>query len=99
MKEFVYFSGLGTVREVANNFGGETIWLRHNEIAELFGKDRPVVTRHINNILKDDEVEEKSNVQKMHIASSDKPVAFYSLDIILAVRYRTNSSKAIKFRK
>ena len=77
----------------------ESIWLRQNEIAALFGKDRTVITRHINNILKDNEVDEKSNVQKMHIANSDKPVKFYSLDIILAVGYRTNSSKAIKFRQ
>ncbi|MDP2894772.1 MAG: RhuM family protein, partial [Sulfurimonas sp.] len=39
------------------------------------------------------------NMQKMHIANSDKPVNFYSLDIVLAVGYRTNSSKAIKFRQ
>ena len=77
----------------------ETIWLRQNQIAEIFNKDRTVVTRHINNILKDKEVDEKSNVQKMHIANSDKPVKFYSLDIVLAVGYRTNSAKAIKFRQ
>ncbi len=71
----------------------ESIWLRQNEIAKLFGKDRTVITRHINNILKD------NNVQKTHIANSDKPVKFYSLDIILAVGYRTNSAKAIKFRQ
>ena len=85
--------------ELKIDFDGETIWLRQNEIAEVFGKDRTVVTRHINNILKDEEVDKKSNVQKMHIANSDKPVSFYSLDIILAVGYRTNSSKAIKFRQ
>ncbi len=62
-------------------------------------EDRTVITRHINNILKDSEVDEKSNVQKMHIANSDKPVKFYSLDIILAVGYRTNSAKAIKFHQ
>jgi len=85
--------------ELKIKFDGDTIWLKQNEIAELFDKDRTVVTRHINNILKDKEVDEKSNVQKMHIAKSDKPVSFYSLDIILAVGYRTNSSKAIKFRQ
>lgn len=71
---------------------GDTIWLRQNQIAEIFEKERTVVTRHINNILKDKEVDEKSNVQKIHIANSDKPVKFYSLDIVLAVGYRTNSS-------
>ena len=73
----------------------ETIWASQKDIAEVFGIDRTVVTKHINNIFKDDEIDEKSNVQKMHIANSDKPVKFYNLDIILAVGYRTNSSKAI----
>ena len=77
----------------------ESIWLRQSDIAKIFGKERSVITRHINNILKDKEVDEKSIVQKMHIANSDKPVKFYSLDIVLAVGYRTNSAKAIKFRR
>ena len=85
--------------ELKVGFDGETVWLKQNEIAQLFEKDRTVITRHINNILKDKEVDEKSNVQKMHIANSDKPVKFYSLDIVLAVGYRTNSAKAIKFRQ
>ncbi len=85
--------------ELNSRFDGENVWLRQDEIAKLFGKNRTVITRHINNILKDKEVDEKSNVQKMHFANSDKPVKLYSLDIILAVGYRTNSSKAIKFRK
>ena len=76
-----------------------TIWLKQDEIAQLFDKDRTVITKHINNILKDEEVDKKSNVQKMHIANSDKPVKIYSLDIVLAVGYRTNSAKAIKFRQ
>ena len=85
--------------ELNIEFNDGTVWLRQNEIAELFDKDRTVVTRHINNILRDEEVDRESNVQKMHIANSDKPVSFYSLDIVLAVGYRTNSSKAIKFRQ
>jgi len=77
----------------------DTIWLRQSEIAKLFEKERSVITRHINKIFQDEEVDEKSNVQKMHIANSDKPVKFYSLDVVLAVGYRTNSKKAIEFRK
>lgn len=78
---------------------GETIWLRQDEIALIFNIDRTGVTRHINKILKDKEIEEKSNVQKMHFANSDKLVKLYSLDIILAVGYRVNSLKATKFRQ
>ena len=85
--------------ELNVSINDKTLWLRQNEISKLFEKDRTVITRHINNILKDNEVDEKSNVQKMHFANSDKPVNLYSLDIILAVGYRTNSAKAIKFRQ
>ena len=60
--------------ELKVSLSNETVWLRQNEIALLFEKDRSVITRHINKILKDKEVEAKSNVQKMHIANSDKPV-------------------------
>ena len=77
----------------------ETIWLTQAQLSDIFEKDQRVISRHINNIFKDNEVYEKSNMQKMHIANSDKPVSFYSLDIVLAVGYRTNSSKAIKFRQ
>lgn len=78
---------------------GESVWATQKQIAELFGIDRTVVTKHINNILKDREVTPESNVQKMHIANSDKPVTLYGLDIILSVGYRTNSSSAIRFRQ
>ncbi len=85
--------------EVEVRFEKETVWLRQDEIARLYGKERSVITKHINNIFRDKEVDKKSNVQKLHIAGSDKPVAFYSLDVILAVGYRTNSARAIHFRK
>ena len=85
--------------ELEVNFDGESVWLSQKQIVEIFEKDQSVISRHINNIFKDKEVEEKSNMQKMHIANSDKPVKYYSLDIVLAVGYRTNSKKAICFRK
>ena len=85
--------------EIRVHFKDETIWLRQNEIADLFGKDRSIITKHVNNIFRDKEMDKKSNVHFLHIAKSDKPVAFYSLDVILAVGYRTNSSRAIHFRQ
>ncbi len=77
----------------------DTVLARQEQITELFDIDRTVATRHINNIFKSGEIDEKSNVQKMHIANSDKPVKFYNLDVIIAVGYRTNSANAIKFRQ
>jgi prophage maintenance system killer protein len=79
-------------------FEKETVWLRQNEIAILFEKERSVITKHINKILLDKEVDKKGNVHFLHIANSDKPVEFYSLDVILAVGYRVNSKKATQFR-
>ncbi|HOC96547.1 MAG TPA: RhuM family protein [bacterium] len=81
------------------NFDKETVWLTQEQISTLFGVDRTVVTRHINNIFKDGEIGERSNVQKMHIANSDRPVKLYNLDVILAVGYRVNAKKGIEFRK
>lgn len=76
---------------------GETVWLKQDEIAKLYGRDRSVITKHINKIFSDNEVDKKSNVHFLHIANSDRPVRFYNLDVILAVGYRTNSSRAIHF--
>jgi death-on-curing family protein len=84
--------------EFRGDFDRDTVWGTQQQIAEVFNIDRTVVTKHINKVLKDKEIDGKSNVQKMHIANSDKPVKLYSLDVILAVGYRTNSSKAIAFR-
>ena len=57
-------------------FENESMWLRQNQIAKLFGKDRTVITKHINKIFRDKEVDKKSNVHFLHIANSDKPVTF-----------------------
>src|SRR3989344_4269964 len=85
--------------ELKVHFKNGSVWLKQNEIAALFNKERSVITKHINKIFADKEIDEKSNVQKMHIPNSDKPAEFYSLDVILAVGYRANSSRAIHFRK
>jgi len=85
--------------ELKVRFKDETVWLRQNEIADLFSKDRSVITKHINKIFRDNEIDKKSNVHFLHITNSDKPVSFYSLDVILAVGYRTNSARAISFRQ
>lgn len=94
----IYQAKSGAI-ELKGDFTKETLWATQAQIADVFGVDRSVVTKHIGNILKSREVSQKSNVQKMHIASSDKPVALYSLDIILAVGYRANSARAIEFRQ
>lgn len=85
--------------ELSGDFENETIWATQSQIAQLFNIDQSVVSRHINNLLKDGEIDQKSNMQKMHIANSDKLVFLYSLDVVLGVGYKTNSRVAIGFRK
>ena len=97
--ELVIFRGTKGQVKLRGDFRNDTLWATQAQITELFGTERSVITKHINNILKSGEVDEKSNVQKMHIANSDKPVFVYSLDIMLSAGYRTNSAVAIQFRK
>ena len=66
----------------------ETVWLTQQQMAELFDKERSVITKHIGNIFKEKELDKDSNVQNLHIANSDRPVSFYSLDVIISVSYR-----------
>lgn len=99
IKDIVIYQAKNGAIELRGDFSHETIWANQGQIATLFEVDQSVVSRHINNIFQDGEVNQKSNMQKMHIANSDKPVVFYSLDMVLAVGYRTNSKIAIEFRK
>ena len=77
----------------------DTVWLTQAQMVELFNKNISTISRHINNIFNESEVERKSNLRFMQIANSDKPVAFYSLDVIISVGYRVKSKRGIAFRK
>ena len=77
----------------------DTVWLTQSQMTELFSVDRTVITRHVNNIFKEGELERESNVQKMHIANADRPVQFYNLDVIISVGYRVKSQRGTEFRR
>ena len=77
----------------------ETVWLTQTQMVELFQRDVSVISRHIKNIFKEEELEEKSNLHFLQIANSDKPVAFYSLDVIISVGYRVKSKHGVEFRR
>jgi len=76
----------------------ETVWLTQAQLVQLFQRNQSVISRHINNVFKEKELDPKSNMQKMHSANSDKPVLFYSLDTIISVGYRVNSKRGTQFR-
>ncbi|MBQ8147180.1 MAG: virulence RhuM family protein [Lachnospiraceae bacterium] len=77
----------------------ETVWLTQSQMVELFQRDVSVISRHIRNVFKEGELEEKSNLHFLQIANSDKPVAFYSLDVIISVGYRVKSNRGVEFRR
>lgn len=94
----IYQAGDGTaVTEV--RLDAETVWLRQEQMAQLFGRERSVITKHLRNAFVEGELDEESNVQNLHIANSDKPVKFYSLDVIISVGYRVKSVEGTRFRQ
>ena len=80
-------------------YEGETLWMTQAQIGQLFGRDQSVISRHIGNILTEGEMAEESNMQKVHIARSDRPVTLYSLDMVISVGYRVSSAQATLFRR
>ena len=62
-------------------------------------KDQSVIARHIANVFKEGELEKESNMHFLRLAHSDKPVAYYNLDVIISVGYRVKSQRGVKFRQ
>jgi hypothetical protein len=96
--EVVLYKTRGGKAALDVRLAGETVWLTQAQMAKLFERDQSVISRHVNNVFKEKELGQKSNMQKMHIAKSDKPVVFYSLDMIISVGYRVNSKRGTQFR-
>lgn len=76
----------------------DTVWLNTKQMAYLFGKEESNIRRHIGNVFKEKELERESNVHFLHVPFSDKPVPFYSLDVIISVGYRVHSPQGTQFR-
>jgi prophage maintenance system killer protein len=77
----------------------DTVWLTQAQMALLFQRERSVVTKHVQNVFREGELDEKSNVHNLHIAHSDKPVVVYNLDVIISVGYRVKSKRGTQFRQ
>lgn len=67
-------------------------------MAELFQRDRSVISKHIKNIFEEGELPREGNVQILHVANSDKHEEFYNLDVIISVGYRVKSKRGTQFR-
>lgn len=96
--EIVIYKSEDGVIKVDVLFADETVWLSQSQMSELFQRDRTVITKHINNVFDEGELQTESNVHFLHVANSDKPVKFYSLDVIISVGYRVKSQQGTQFR-
>lgn len=85
--------------QVEVRFEQETVWLSQAQMVVLFGRDQSVISRHIRQAVHEGEISEKSNMQKMHIASADRPVTFYDLETVISVGYRIKSQQGVAFRR
>ena len=94
----IYRSNDGNI-QLNVNLENETVWLSAKQMAVLFEREDSNIRRHILNVFKEGELEKKSNVHFLHVPNSDKPVPFYSLDVIISVGYRVKSKQGVQFRK
>ena len=83
----------------------ETVWLTQRQMAELFGRDRSVVTKHIRNIFKEGELEPEATCAKFAQVQSEgkravsRKVEHFNLDVIISLGYRVNSKRGVQFRQ
>ena len=98
-KEIVLFETADNEVSLQVKLEDETVWLTQAQMIELFGRNQSVISRHINNAFREGEVDKESNMHFLHIANSDRPVAYYSLDVIISVGYRVKSQRGVEFRR
>jgi len=79
----------------------DSVWLNLNQVVELFERDKSVISRHINNIFKEKELDKNSVVAKNATTAADGKtyqVDYYNLDVIISVGYRIKSKRGTQFR-
>lgn len=105
MNEIIIYKSADDEAQVEVRFQGETFWLTLNQIADLFGRDKSVISRHLKNIFKDGELDPKATVAKNATVQLEagrevhREIEFYNLDAILSVGYRVNSKRGTQFRQ
>ena len=99
-KQIVVYEGEKNVRlEVKTD--GETVWLTQEQMCRLFGRERTVITKHINNVFREGELPKEGFVQILHKTSPEggRPAAIYNLDVVISVGYRVKSFQGTRFRQ
>jgi DNA ligase (NAD+) len=88
--------------KVDARLNNDTLWLSLNQLVELFGRDKSVISRHLKKIFSANELDEESVVAKYATTAKDGKiyqVDYYNLDVIISVGYRVNSKRGIEFRR
>ena len=102
-KEMVLFKSSDGIVSLPVPTDGENVWLSQMQMAELFGKDQSVISRHIKNALSDGEIDISANYAKYAYAAENatgvKEIDVNDLDVIIAVGYRVHSPRGVEFRR
>ncbi len=100
----IYESKEGNIK-LDVNLENETVWLSLEQMAKLFGRDKSVISRHIKNVFKEEELDEASTVAKFATVQKEgervveRNIDYYNLDVVISVGYRVKSNEGIRFRK
>lgn len=104
MSEIIIYKAKDGHIELNVSLSEDTVWLSLNQISELFGRDKSVISRHLSNIFKNNELDERqtvanfATVQKEGEKEVRRNIDYYNLDAIISVGYRVNSTEATQFR-
>jgi hypothetical protein len=103
--QIVIYTSPDNHTEVHVNFQNETLWLTLNQIAEFFGRDKSVISRHFRSIFSSGELVQEQTVAKNATVQMEgekeitRQIEYYNLDAIISVGYRVNSARATHFRQ
>src|SRR3990167_5719293 len=102
MSEVVIYKAKDGHIELDVNLSEETVWLSLTQLTELFGRDKSVISRHLANIFKNNELDRSLVVANFATTALDGKtyqVDYYNLDAIISLGYRVNSKEGIRFRQ
>ena len=99
--QFLLYQTDDGLARIEVKFQGETVWLSLNQMAELFQRDKSVISKHIKNVFEEGELTSNSVVAKFATTAADGKtyqVEYYNLDVIISVGYRVKSHRGTQFR-
>jgi hypothetical protein len=104
-KQLIIFTTIDGTVSVGTHFDEETAWLSLDQMAELFGRDKSTISRHIKNVFDEGELEPSATVANFATVQTEgsrqveRQIEYYSLDVIISVGYRVKSPIGTQFRQ